>query len=146
MSTVQNYLKLARELGVPEQALIFKDYIPHNEVPLWQKSCDILPINWDDTPYLSKSPSSMKMFEYMATGVPIVASDIPSLREVLKHNYNAIMVPPGNTKALVQVFMDILSTPQKFRNIGETAKQQVINNFTWSNRAKALLNNANLLL
>ena len=47
--------------------------------------------------------SPLKMFEYMAAARPIVASDLPALREVLNEN-NALLIPPDNATALAAAF------------------------------------------
>ena len=46
--------------------------------------------------------SPLKLFEYMASGRPIVASDLPALREVLRPDSNAVLVEPGNADALAE--------------------------------------------
>ena len=46
--------------------------------------------------------SPLKLFEYMAAGRPIVASDLPAIREVLTADVNALLVAPGNAPALAR--------------------------------------------
>ena len=47
----------------------------------------------------SRFTSPLKLFEYMAAGRPIVASDLPALREVLSPDENAVLVTPGSAPA-----------------------------------------------
>ena len=44
--------------------------------------------------------SPLKLFEYLSLGRPIVASDLPAIREVLTDNETALLVPPGDPAAL----------------------------------------------
>ena len=67
-----------------------------SEMWSWQRSMDILV-----APYQCSVPtvdwmSPLKIFEYMASGIPIVASDLPVLREVLTHDKTALLVSPDN--------------------------------------------------
>lgn len=50
----------------------------------------------------------MKLFEYMASRVPIVATDLPTIREVLRHGENTWLVEPGNPKALAEGIQRLL--------------------------------------
>lgn len=51
--------------------------------------------------------SPLKLFEYMALGMPIVASDLPSIREVLADNLNARLFEAGNPRALAEVLTEV---------------------------------------
>jgi len=42
------------------------------------------------------STSPLKLFEYMASGRPIVSTDIPTISKILKHEYNAMLAKPNN--------------------------------------------------
>jgi glycosyltransferase involved in cell wall biosynthesis len=56
--------------------------------------------------------SPLKMFEYMASGRPIIASKLPVFEEVLKHNVNALLVSPDNDKVHGEA-LDLLSWKMK---------------------------------
>jgi len=60
--------------------------------------------------------SPMKMFEYMAAGRPIVASDLPALREVLRHEENALLAPPDDPEAWIAALRRLAE--QAVRNNG----------------------------
>jgi glycosyltransferase involved in cell wall biosynthesis len=86
--------------------------------------------------------SPMKMFEYLASGVPIVASDLPSLREVLRDGANCLMVQPGSVAAWAAALDRIMAQPALARSIGRRAHDDYRDHYTWIRRAEALLNAA----
>ena len=81
--------------------------------------------------------SPLKLFEYMGSGRPIVASDLPSLREVLRDGENAILVEPGNPQALVAGIERIKKDEALGRRLAAQALQDV-QAFTWAKRAERL--------
>jgi glycosyltransferase involved in cell wall biosynthesis len=87
--------------------------------------------------------SPLKIFEYMAAGVPILATDLPSLREVLRHDANAWLVPPGDPAALAAGIEVLASQPERHRRLAATALQDV-QQYTWQRRAAAILEQARM--
>ncbi|MFC1701025.1 glycosyltransferase family 4 protein [Patescibacteria group bacterium] len=74
----------------------------HSEIPYWLKAADVLILPNSSKENISKYwTSPMKMFEYMSSRRPIVASSLPSVREVLDEN-NAILVKPDSPINLVK--------------------------------------------
>jgi glycosyltransferase involved in cell wall biosynthesis len=78
----------------------FVPFQPHSRIPLWLHAADtvVLP-NKKDAGISEYYTSPLKMFEYMAAARSIVASDLPSIREVLNEG-NAILVTPDDPHAL----------------------------------------------
>jgi glycosyltransferase involved in cell wall biosynthesis len=88
---------------------------------------------------LSRWMSPMKMFEYMLAGKPIVSSDFPVLREVLEDGRNALLVPADDVEAWEAAVLRIQSDPELAKRLGMNAKKDLIDNYTWTARAKKAL-------
>jgi glycosyltransferase involved in cell wall biosynthesis len=90
----------------------------------------VVTIPWPWTNFSAYYTSPLKLFEYMAAGVPIVASALPSLREVLRHDRNALLVEPGNPVSLAQGLQKVLSRSALADKIAERARVDVAK-YTW---------------
>ncbi len=88
---------------------------------------------------IARWTSPMKMFEYMATGLPIVASDLPVLGEVLRHGDNALLVPPDAAAAWQDTIRRVLTDRDLATRLGATARSEVLANYTWHRRAERVL-------
>ena len=82
----------------------------------------------------SQFSSPLKLFEYMACGIPIAASDMPVFREVLTHKENAVLVEPNNPEALAGGIRYLIENPERAAQIAEKAKVDALN-FTYGKRA-----------
>jgi glycosyltransferase involved in cell wall biosynthesis len=111
---------------------------PHAEMPLWQRAADVIVLpNTAKEEISAHYTSPMKLFEYMASGTPIVASDIPSIREVTGDD-RAVLVEPDSPEALASgIRVALSSMSQKSR----LAKEWVMNH-TWQERARRILKRA----
>lgn len=83
--------------------------------------------------------SPMKMFEYLAAGVPIISSNLPVLREVLTNEKNAILVDAENIDQWVSALDFLTINPDYANLIGQAAHQQYLEKHTWLRRGEALL-------
>jgi len=80
----------------------------------------------------------MKLMEYMAHGLPLVAVDVPSVR-ALAGVEEAVLVPPGDTEALRRGVHDLLDHPDRARALGSAARRAVLSHHTWDVRAQELM-------
>ena len=115
---------------IPQVACRIVSGLPHSEIPALLRSADVLVLPHLDTP---QSQSPLKLFEYMASGVPIVASDLPSLREILNET-NAILVIPNDALALAEGIQNVLSDPRLADIISQNAFEDV-QKYSWQKRA-----------
>lgn len=110
---------------------------PHEEIPLWQKAADalILP-NTGKEKISAYYTSPMKLFEYMASKRPIVASDIPSVREIVDEK-SAILVPPDDAEALAEAMQRAMDGGES-QVLAEAFSR--VREHTWENRARRIIN------
>jgi len=81
--------------------------------------------------------SPLKLFEYMAAGRPIVASDLPSIREILRDGENAMLVAPGDPSALAGAVQRLLADSELAARLARAALDQVPA-YSWDRRAERL--------
>ena len=145
MEAVPCYLDLARHFGVPEDKLRFVDRVPNREVPFWIRACDVVTIPWRRNEFSAYYTSPMKLFEYMAAGIPIVASDLPAIREILRHGENAWLVEAGNAEALAEGIAHLLRDTALKGKIAAEARQSA-KGYSWELRAASILNRVREIL
>lgn len=73
--------------------------------------------------------TSLALLEAMAAEKPIVATDIPGNRAILKHEYNCLLVPPGNPEKLAEAIAFLLNHPLIAADYGKNAYQDVYQQF-----------------
>ena len=117
--------------------IIIIGHKPHQEIPVFLKAADvlILPNSSKNKIYLDTSP--IKLFEYMASGRPIITSDLPSIREVLNEN-NAILFNSDDPLTLSESIHMLANNNALGLTLAEQAKRDV-ENYTWDKRADSLI-------
>jgi glycosyltransferase involved in cell wall biosynthesis len=81
--------------------------------------------------------SPLKLFEYLTLGRPIVASDLPAIREVLTHERTALLVPPDDPAALAAALTRLAADPALGAALGAAARD-LASGYTWDERARWL--------
>lgn len=127
---------LAETEGITER-VSFVGAIPRTEIPeyLSQSKVSVLP-NTPSVPSQFSSP--LKLFEYMASGIPIVASALPVFQEILTDERNAIFFEPGNPHSLAAAIKKLVDSPGLAARIGYTAKEDA-KNYTYDKRAEKII-------
>jgi hypothetical protein len=83
--------------------------------------------------------SPMKMFEYMGSGVPIISSNLPVLREVLRNDENCLLVEPDRLNDWLDALDKLEKTPALAERLGRTAREAYETKYTWAHRASGIL-------
>lgn len=108
---------------------------PHEEIPFWLRAADILVLpNSAKFPESKYETSPVKLFEYMASGRPIVASDLPSLRDVVDDSM-VWFCEPDNPKALADAIHAVLDNPEEVAKRSKKAQEEA-EKYTWERRFK----------
>jgi glycosyltransferase involved in cell wall biosynthesis len=83
--------------------------------------------------------SPMKMFEYMASGVTVISSDLPVLREILQDGFNALLVEPNDSNAWTSALLSLMHDSELPRRLALQARSDFIKYHTWSIRANKII-------
>jgi len=139
LDRVSSYLEIGAASGVAPELMRFEDFRPRAEVALWMKACDVCTIPFPSTvEHFAKYASPMKAFEYMAAGVPIVATDIPALSEILTRGVTAELVSSLDPNTLAAGILRVLEDAEYSQGLAARAFEVVREN-SWERRATRML-------
>ncbi len=110
----------------------FTGLVPQEEGPQHLAACDVFVSphvpNADGSPFFG---SPTKLFEYMAMGKGIVASNLDQIGEMLRHGETAWLVPPGDVQALSAGLDRLVRDADLRRSLGAAARLDVLAHHTW---------------
>jgi glycosyltransferase involved in cell wall biosynthesis len=86
----------------------------------------------------SRYTCPLKMLEYMAAGLPVIASDLPSVREFTRDGQEALLTPPGDVTALAGAMQRLCSEPALVELLGAAGRQAALAH-TWLARGQRIL-------
>ena len=124
----------------------FAGEIPYSDIQDYLAICDILV-----SPHCPQIDgreffgSPTKLFEYMAMGKAIVASNLGQIGKVLEDGKTAILVEPGNVDALVNGILKLAKDKNLREKLGKNAREKVVKNYTWKKNIQRLIEKLNSL-
>jgi glycosyltransferase involved in cell wall biosynthesis len=114
--------------------------IPQDEGPSYLAACDILVSphvpNADGSPFFG---SPTKLFEYMAMGKAIVASNLNQIGEILEHDKTAWMAKPGDVSSLVEGLKTLIDNKDTRERLGMAARKEVVQNYSWKEHTRKII-------
>jgi len=135
----KKYHKLALTKGLSSEDFLFQDPIPSSQVPDALKAIDICvyPAPRSKKVYFQRDTSPLKLFEYLASGQPIVCADIPPVRDIVDKSM-VNFVHPGSAKSLFGGIKEIMDKPN---DAAKRAKKGLakVNKHSWSERMKRII-------
>lgn len=143
--TMPEVRKNMERYGIAEE-VVLTGLVPQQEGPSYLAACDILVSphvpNPDGTPFFG---SPTKLFEYMAMGKGIVASNLEQIGEVLEHGRTAWMVKPGDVESLVAGLKTLIDDDALRNRLGAAAREEVIRKYTWEEHTRRIIEKLNEL-
>ena len=127
------------ELGAAESRLHCVGRIPPQRVPLYLAALDVCAMPHPPAPQFARYTSPLKLFEYMAAGRGIIASDLPGWSDVLVDGESALLVPPEDIAAWSAAIARLRADPLLRRRLGRNARERALSNYTWNARAEKIL-------
>ena len=134
---IEQFRQKWKKAGSP-QNIVIVGRKPHGDIPLWLRSADVLSIPntaKDTAGAIESSPS--KLIEYMASGRPIIASDVLGITDVMDGTMG-YLVEPDSAKAISVAIREIVSNPEEAARRVAHARE-ASKALGWDARAKSIL-------
>ncbi|MCY4466182.1 MAG: glycosyltransferase family 4 protein [Chloroflexi bacterium] len=126
-------------LGLPRQHFLYTGQVPPAAVPQYLRAFDVCAMPHPATAQFANYTSPLKLFEYMAAGRAIVASDLASWADVLNQEETALLPPPGDTEAWSNAIMRLCDNLALRRRLGAAAREKALAHYSWDARAARIL-------
>jgi glycosyltransferase involved in cell wall biosynthesis len=127
------------EVAGLQSLVTFAGLVPQDETPLHLTASDVLVSphvpNPDGSPFFG---SPTKLFEYMAAGKAIVASDLEQIGDVLRDGL-AVLVRPGDAEDLARGLLEVAEDGERRAELGRLARRRVLERYTWDHHVAAIL-------
>ena len=133
-----------RERGLADNA-VFTGSLPHEEIAPLIRRFDVAlaPYPRPDHDFYF---SPLKLFEYMACGVPVVAAGLGQIEEVVRDGDTGLLYPPDELNALLEACERLLSDPDLRLRISSAAAKEIHNYYTWDHNAERVTTLARSLI
>lgn len=131
--------KQIRKLGLEEHVVI-QPAVPHHEIPsvIAQADICVAPLGLNDR-NVTQGACPIKVLEYMAAGRPLLASNMPIVRELVREDVDGLLFSPNDPDNLARQANQLLSDVGLSNRLAESAAAHVREKFTWHESQKKLL-------
>ena len=121
-----------KELGI-EDSIKLTGFVPDDLLPVYYDAADYFVL-----PSASGEGLPLVLFEAMACGLPVIATTVGGTPEIINHMKNGVLVPPRNPEAMAEALSKLLAEEKLGQTIGEEAKKNVEDMFTWEKNLRQL--------
>ncbi len=128
-----------RGLGLPAERFHTLGHLPATDVPRALAAFDVTAMPFPWTEHFAYYASPIKLFEYMASERPIVATDLPSTAEIVQDGETALLTPPSDVDALAAALARLYGDPALRARLAAAARRLVFERYTWEARASQIL-------
>ncbi|HMD80822.1 MAG TPA: glycosyltransferase family 4 protein [Anaerolineales bacterium] len=132
-------LKQIRKGGVEEHVSI-QPAVPHHEIPALIAGADICiaPLGLNDR-NVTQGACPIKILEYMASARPLIASNMPIVRELVREDIDALLFSPSDSDDLARQVLILLKDFELSQRLAACASERALTKFTWHEAQKKLL-------
>jgi len=129
--TAKAYEKLAEKLGVSSRLRWYFGLEEEELAPLRANArLSVAPLT-ECSRNLEQGCCPLKILESMAAAVPVVASDIPAVREIISDRVDGRLVRADRPAELARAIRILLEYPDELLRMGENARNKIEQHFTW---------------
>lgn len=113
----------------------FMPFAPYDEMAAWYASADVVAV-----PSVRDEAFGLVLVEAMATGIPVIASNIGGMREIVEHGVTGYLADVKSLSAQLAVYIsELLRDPLLHERIGRNGRERVLQHFTWQATAERWL-------
>lgn len=132
------YERLAERLGIGER-LLWRYELCEDELSAWRQHAAVSVAPLTDCPRnVAQGCAPLKVLESMASGVAVVASDLPPVRELIRDRHDGWLVYPERPAELARALRILLDRPEQARLLGSNARRTIEESLTWTHATAAL--------
>ena len=125
----QAMMQLSADLGI-SHVVRFTGVVAHHEIPRFLREADIAVVPYPKMKH-EMWLSPLKLFEYMASGKAVIASEVGQLTEVVKDGYNGLLVPPGDASAMTAALNRLIEDVTLRSQLGQHARDDAVSKYSW---------------
>ena len=131
--------KHIRKLGV-EGSVLVQAAVPHHEVPALIAESDICvaPLGLNDR-NVTQGACPIKVLEYMASSRPLIASNMPIVRELVREDIDGLLFSPNDPEDLARKVLLLLNDVELSKRLADSATKRALTKFTWHESQKKLV-------
>lgn len=120
--------------------MIVQPAVPHHEIPALIASADICvaPLGFNDR-NVTQGACPIKVLEYMAGGRPLLASNLPIVRELAREDVDALLFSPNDPDDFAKQALALLDDFELSKRLADSASERALTKFTWHESQKKLL-------
>lgn len=123
-------VQYAIDLGI-DKSVKFTGFLPHSEIPHLISAADLAVAPYSKLKNELFIGSSMKIFEYMACGKAVIASNLGQIFEVIQDGVNGLLVPAGEISALATAMKELISNPDLRSRLSKQARKDAEAEYSW---------------
>jgi glycosyltransferase involved in cell wall biosynthesis len=135
-------LAKVRKEAAPYDGVVFTGAIPHAQMPACLAAADIGVAPFDVGAHaplqLAFYWSPLKVFEYMAAGLPVVAPALDRLSGIVRHEHEGLLYTAAEPDGLAHALVRLADDPALRRTLGEAARARVEHEYSWAAHCAAL--------
>jgi glycosyltransferase involved in cell wall biosynthesis len=130
-----------RQAAAGLEGVVFTGAVPHAKMPACLAACDIGVAPFDLEAHRPLSLgfywSPLKIFEYMASGLPVVAPALDRIPELVEHNREGLLYDSAIRTGLPHA-LEALSDPAVRTRLGRAARERAVRDYSWAAHCRAL--------
>lgn len=134
----ESFEKMIAHRGLQEYFVLTGE-VPHDAIPSYLRKIDIGLLLFRPVRYNNIIATPNKLFEYMAFGIPIVASDLPEIRKIIQETRAGILVDPSNAEEIAESITYLADNPEIVEEMGKNGKKAFQTKYNWDAQSSELV-------